>query len=1441
MRTLHCRITQLESQREGLRRDVTRCRELADVAAEQAQAFGHRRSDQDEEINTLRSQVSELEFRSDDDIIIGTLQRKLMATKSAYKAFVRKFESMRGGLRKKSAALHVLEARLDAKDETLMKAQDTHHVQVSALKKALWEVSNRDISNMNGGDESCEKMCGGGRPKNNIHSLINVSRLTKILETKTAELEAVQRARIDAEAVTNRVNLELTTLKSLVEDLKRTAEAAGTTITTTSNPSKPDIAYFTRWIISLSDELKLTKLEAFESKRSAQMISKEKRNLEVKVNSLEEIIREIEKANAALETQQLLLGSSIPESSNNTIGQAIYAVEMVTDGSDMPPPYPAVLLSPLKGKEMIELGHDSEVVMMGCDNSIIERDVNVNAANGTVSSRGSGERVSSSSNSERKIVALTKALASSKRSLQGALKRADAAEHVIASMEKERNVLEMQKLGSSSLRKRENDVDGLYQDGGGDLGGNVNDLDVNAQSAKMRNNRSSLWSMNNNNSSSHDDDDETKKTNELKEAAAVTIKTLKGLLSEKNEELDILRNKLDMKRNNTVISIDEEGTAAERSAMGQLNDKIYEESRDSILQLQEAAKQLSNLPVITQGDQGGGSITNDHQNHIVNQLDNMSALLANKQEIIHQLEVKLRTTTNRLTRSEARCSEMIKERNRMASEFQVVVTSNRRLEEGERNRFAVTTTTGTNPTTGSKEEKRIRELQLTVTGKETQIKKLRTALSNLKKEFVRAQESAAELTAGFEKNDAKKQRCHSSQLERISRQNEVLARDVDIVMKSLKKAKEHEERKTKTLEALQHERNALQHENSGLIEKLTEIQASLTASQTEVNELKELQRGVGGIPKKGSGSPRPQEVQCSSTGEDSDIEQSNHQLVELRARVQLLSAQNASLCKVIDREGGEDFSNVLAEAQAAAVRAEKHRSWELENKLRQRGDTLEKRLDEKIKEVMELEAKLFQKSGRGVGVKGVGCGERVNNSGTAATKENVSIVSRFTSTSSNKNSAKGKVVLLSDKKAISETTRVKKQEEDMLVALEKARRRIFELEEEMQILRRKAEVELPAEISTLSCRLRAVRMQLEESDASRILAEQQLKANRCGDPIDEEIWQNEALRDELKALKEKQRELDADICDRDASAMSLRFDLESANMEVGHLKRRNAELVETLSVSAEYEERRRAHSIEISPLKNLGKRMRCGGQDVEGVIDAMKVVIEKLKVENECLKRAAADAPRVIETERKLRLAKSKVAELQEEISSLKAKVQAGDESVSLLERKREQYNFITRKLRTRESELEDVKKTISNIQQSHGQLELEVGAVKKQILNWPIFTKANNSKSDHGSSSSSLTLTALLCNAHEEISNLLSRLAGMERDNERMAGRIRKAEGDQGAYILSIQAEMNTLEEENDRLRSELEPFDLAFFEEIEDLKHEHAMALDRLRQFEASAQSVD
>ncbi len=391
----------------------------------------------------------------------------------------------------------------------------------------------------------------------------------------------------------------------------------------------------------------------------------------------------------------------------------------------------------------------------------------------------------------------------------------------------------------------------------------------------------------------------------------------------------------------------EKETAGRRSVMGQLNDKLYEESRDSIDQLRATVKHLSDLPEkITQD---GGVATNAAA-HVVNQLDDVPAVLVDKQkEVMQQLEVKLRTTANRLTRSEARCGEMIKERQRMVSKYQVMA---QRLDEAE----------GTSITVGNA-ERRIRELQSALSVKETQLKKLRTALNNVKQELVQTQESAAESAAAGSAL-LKKQQCSSTQLEKLTHENAVLAKDAENAIKSLRKAKEHEAKKTKTLESLQ-------HENSGLYEKLTKVQALLTTSQTELDELKKY-RGGGAPPKT---SLRQSSSLWSSTDEEEQVSE-NGQLVELRARVQLLSAQNASLRKAIDVGSGgrmvvEDLDNIVADAQATAIRAEKHRSWELEKKLRQRGDALEKKLDEKIKEVMKLETKLVETTCGGRLVKGL--------------------------------------------------------------------------------------------------------------------------------------------------------------------------------------------------------------------------------------------------------------------------------------------------------------------------------------------------------------------------------------------------------------------------------------------------------------------------------------
>ena len=81
------------------------------------QALTMLRKDRETELEELRRHASDLESRSDDDMIIGRLQRMLMSTKATYRAFARKHEIARSNLRRKEAMVRALEIRLDEREE----------------------------------------------------------------------------------------------------------------------------------------------------------------------------------------------------------------------------------------------------------------------------------------------------------------------------------------------------------------------------------------------------------------------------------------------------------------------------------------------------------------------------------------------------------------------------------------------------------------------------------------------------------------------------------------------------------------------------------------------------------------------------------------------------------------------------------------------------------------------------------------------------------------------------------------------------------------------------------------------------------------------------------------------------------------------------------------------------------------------------------------------------------------------------------------------------------------------------------------------------------------------------------------------------------------------------------------------------------------------------
>ena len=82
---LRAALARLERERDAVLRDATRQRELAEAAAAQADALMAQRRAADDEASGLKERLATFEAASDDSLLIGRLQRQLMATKMSYK------------------------------------------------------------------------------------------------------------------------------------------------------------------------------------------------------------------------------------------------------------------------------------------------------------------------------------------------------------------------------------------------------------------------------------------------------------------------------------------------------------------------------------------------------------------------------------------------------------------------------------------------------------------------------------------------------------------------------------------------------------------------------------------------------------------------------------------------------------------------------------------------------------------------------------------------------------------------------------------------------------------------------------------------------------------------------------------------------------------------------------------------------------------------------------------------------------------------------------------------------------------------------------------------------------------------------------------------------------------------------------------------------------
>jgi chromosome segregation ATPase len=423
-------------------------------------------------------------------------------------------------------------------------------------------------------------------------------------------------------------------------------------------------------------------------------------------------------------------------------------------------------------------------------------------------------------------------------------------------------------------------------------------------------------------------------------------------------------------------------------------------------------------------------------------------------------------------------------------------------------------------------------------------------------------------------------------------------------------------------------------------------------------------------------------------------------------------------------------------------------------------------------------------------------------------------------------------------------------------------------------------VALSHQISLQRARIAELEADLSESESRRKRAAAAINTGgaaagnntRSLREAEEQYLKEERLKDDLDLAKRQKLELEAALLDRDARAIESKFDLEASALEVERLRRRVKELEHAykgLSVVS-------AHGGVgggMSPIKGglLGTTSAGAGgggkkeQELEGVVEAMKRVVDKLKTENDRLKKGAgagAEDRRYIDLERKFQNERKHVEQLEEENKVLLGKMKGHEESSQKIVQRQQQVAVLRRQLKSKEDEFaalreqsetlivekETLKKRAAAQQDRINELEVTLHKHQQQGPPAGRAAAATTGAGAGGNGSNSKEVQEIRAQSAElsnEVNSLRAQLTDLRKANAQLVQQATRGGGGgggagSGGGGLSA-AEAQKLQEENAKLRHELSSFDLDFFDEIENLKFAHAEAVRKLRMYENAAGGAD
>jgi DNA repair exonuclease SbcCD ATPase subunit len=372
--------------------------------------------------------------------------------------------------------------------------------------------------------------------------------------------------------------------------------------------------------------------------------------------------------------------------------------------------------------------------------------------------------------------------------------------------------------------------------------------------------------------------------------------------------------------------------------------------------------------------------------------------------------------------------------------------------------------------------------------------------------------------------------------------------------------------------------------------------------------------------------------------------------------------------------------------------------------------------------------------------------------------------------------------------------------------------------------------------------------QLSEMDEKRgkTMSSATLSGRSLRDSEDR-FLREERLRDELDFSRRQKLELEAALLDRDSKALEMKFDLEASESEIQRLKRRLKEIEQAYRSMQNVVNAGggvRAQDIVLgtsntstmlgSNTKNASKREL----ELEGVIDAMKRVVDKLRNENDRLKRltpsdqgggTSGTATNKTESDKRYQAEKKRADKLEEELKSAQEKIRNNEDTSQKVALKQQQIASLRKQLKGKDDDISSLREEIDRSVSEKDQLKRRTKTLEERVQALEIaLQQANNSQTSGNN--------AELENMRRRLSSQQAESDVMKSECEELRRKVRELSQLSTANTSnSNPEELRRLKEENEKLKQELSSFDLDFFEEIENLKYAHAEALRKLRMYEA------